>query len=193
MTAAGIHDPGMIAYGDYTRRAGEHALRRLIDRADVVIEGFRPGVAERLGLGPDEVLSRNPSIVYARLTGYGSFGQVAFFGIGAYTSAILMHSHGWQFLPTLLVAAPLCFFVGVLIGFPALRLKGLYLALVTLGLAVVYLFVVTVLPTLARQIRLRNLSGAILIDFAGLSPRRRASLRESPPSRGWRGPGSRRR
>ncbi len=49
-----------------------------------------------------------------------------------------MHSHGWQFLPTLLVAAPLCFFVGVLIGFPALRLKGLYLALVTLGLAVVF-------------------------------------------------------
>ena len=75
------------------------------------------------------------------LTGYNgqvSIGHGAFFGIGAYTSAILMHSHGWQFLPTLLVAAPLCFFVGVLIGFPALRLKGLYLALVTLGLAVVF-------------------------------------------------------
>src|SRR3954451_18113886 len=75
------------------------------------------------------------------LTGYNgqvSIGHGAFFGVGAYTTAILVHSHGWQFLPTLLVAAPLCFVVGVLVGFPALRLKGLYLALVTLGLAVVF-------------------------------------------------------
>jgi branched-chain amino acid transport system permease protein len=75
------------------------------------------------------------------LTGYNgqvSIGHGAFFGIGAYTSAILMHSHGWQFLPTLLVAAPLCFLVGVGVGFPALRVKGLYLALVTLGLAVLF-------------------------------------------------------
>jgi branched-chain amino acid transport system permease protein len=49
-----------------------------------------------------------------------------------------MQQHGWQFLPTLAVAAPLCFVVGVLIGFPALRVKGLYLALVTLGLAVMF-------------------------------------------------------
>src|SRR5262249_4142229 len=56
----------------------------------------------------------------------------------AYTSAILIHSHGWQFLPTLLIAGPLCFIVGALIGFPALRVKGLYLALVTLGLAVLF-------------------------------------------------------
>jgi branched-chain amino acid transport system permease protein len=75
------------------------------------------------------------------LTGYNgqvSIGHGAFFGIGAYTSAILMHSHGWQFLPTLVVSAPLCFLVGVAVGFPALRVKGLYLALVTLGLAVLF-------------------------------------------------------
>jgi branched-chain amino acid transport system permease protein len=75
------------------------------------------------------------------LTGYNgqvSIGHGAFFGVGAYTTALLMHNHGWQFLPTLLVAAPLCFLVGVLIGFPALRIKGLYLALVTLGLAVLF-------------------------------------------------------
>jgi len=75
------------------------------------------------------------------LTGYNgqvSIGHGAFFGIGAYTSALLMYNHGWEFLPTLLIAAPLCFAVGVLIGFPALRVKGLYLALVTLGLAVVF-------------------------------------------------------
>jgi branched-chain amino acid transport system permease protein len=75
------------------------------------------------------------------LTGYNgqvSIGHGAFFGLGAYTTALLMHEQGWQFLPTLLVAAPLCFVVGVLVGFPALRVKGLYLALVTLGLAVVF-------------------------------------------------------
>ncbi|HEX4490812.1 MAG TPA: branched-chain amino acid ABC transporter permease [Acidimicrobiia bacterium] len=75
------------------------------------------------------------------LTGYNgqvSIGHGAFFGLGAYTSALLIQQHGWQFLPTLLVAAPLCFVVGVLIGFPALRVKGLYLALVTLGLAVLF-------------------------------------------------------
>jgi len=75
------------------------------------------------------------------LTGYNgqvSLGHGAFFGIGAYTSAILIKSHGWQFLPTLAIAAALCFVVGMLVGFPALRVKGLYLALVTLGLAVVF-------------------------------------------------------
>jgi branched-chain amino acid transport system permease protein len=75
------------------------------------------------------------------LTGYNgqvSIGHGAFFGIGAYTTALLMHQHGWQFGPTLLVAAPLCFLVGIAVGFPALRVKGLYLALVTLGLAVLF-------------------------------------------------------
>jgi len=75
------------------------------------------------------------------LTGYNgqvSIGHGAFFGLGAYTTALLMQQHGWQFLPTLIVAAPLCFLVGIAIGFPALRVKGLYLALVTLGLAVLF-------------------------------------------------------
>ena len=75
------------------------------------------------------------------LTGYNgqvSIGHGAFFGVGAYTTALLVQQHGWQFLPTLLVSAPLCFVVGVAVGFPALRVKGLYLALVTLGLAVMF-------------------------------------------------------
>jgi branched-chain amino acid transport system permease protein len=75
------------------------------------------------------------------LTGYNgqvSIGHGAFFGVGAYASALLIHNHGWSFLPTLVVAGPLCFVVGALVGFPALRVKGLYLALVTLGLAVVF-------------------------------------------------------
>ena len=46
----------------------------LIDSADVVMEGFRPGVAERLGIGPDVCLSRNPKVVYGRITGWGQDG-----------------------------------------------------------------------------------------------------------------------
>jgi branched-chain amino acid transport system permease protein len=75
------------------------------------------------------------------LTGYNgqvSIGHGAFFGLGMYTTAILMESHDWPFLPTVFVAAALSFLVGVLVGFPALRVKGLYLALVTLGLAALF-------------------------------------------------------
>ena len=75
------------------------------------------------------------------LTGYNgqvSIGHGAFFGFGMYTTAILMESHNWPFVATLPVAAVISFGVGVLIGFPALRVKGLYLALVTLGLAVLF-------------------------------------------------------
>ncbi|MBM7459587.1 CaiB/BaiF CoA transferase family protein [Rhodococcus coprophilus] len=49
----------------------------LLERADVLIEGFRPGVTERLGLGPDVVLERNPRIVYGRMTGWGQEGPLA--------------------------------------------------------------------------------------------------------------------
>ena len=49
----------------------------LLERADVLIEGFRPGVTERMGLGPDVVLERNPRIVYGRMTGWGQDGPLA--------------------------------------------------------------------------------------------------------------------
>ena len=62
---------------DIKRPAGRGAAQRLIDRADVLIEGWRPGVAERLGLGPDECLARNPGLVYGRMTGFGQQGPLA--------------------------------------------------------------------------------------------------------------------
>ena len=52
-------------------------VRRLIDGADVLLEGFRPGVTERLGLGPDECHRRNPGLVYTRITGWGQTGPRA--------------------------------------------------------------------------------------------------------------------
>ena len=53
------------------------ALLRLIDAADVLLEGFRPGVTERLGAGPDVCLTRNPRLIYARMTGWGQDGPLS--------------------------------------------------------------------------------------------------------------------
>ncbi|WP_216893538.1 CaiB/BaiF CoA transferase family protein [Nocardia alni] len=56
---------------------GIETVLRLMSGADVFVEGYRPGVAERLGLGPDVALARNPEIIYTRLTGYGQTGPLA--------------------------------------------------------------------------------------------------------------------
>jgi len=80
------------------------------------------------------------------LTGYNgqvSIGHGAFFGFGAYTTAILMNDHGWDFLATLPVVAVASFAIGAAVGFPALRVRGLYLALITLGLAALFPDLVT--------------------------------------------------
>ena len=62
---------------DIKQPAGRDAALRLIDRADLLIEGFRPGVAERLGLGPEVCQARNPGLVYGRMTGFGQTGPLA--------------------------------------------------------------------------------------------------------------------
>lgn len=75
------------------------------------------------------------------LTGFNgqvSVGHGAFFGVGAFTTAILVVDHGWMIEATIPVAAAVAAIVGVAVGFPALRVKGLYLALITLGLAVLF-------------------------------------------------------
>ncbi|MFY9513710.1 MAG: CaiB/BaiF CoA-transferase family protein [Rubrivivax sp.] len=62
---------------DLKAPAGRDVVLRLADRADVLIEGFRPGVAERLGLGPADCQARNPGLVYGRMTGFGQTGPLA--------------------------------------------------------------------------------------------------------------------
>src|SRR5204863_6742440 len=56
---------------------GKALALRLVEQADALIEGFRPGVTERLGLGPDDCLERNPRLVYGRVTGWGQDGPLA--------------------------------------------------------------------------------------------------------------------
>jgi alpha-methylacyl-CoA racemase len=62
---------------DLKTDVGRTSVLRLADHADVFVEGFRPGVTERLGLSPDVLLARNPALVYARLTGYGQTGPLS--------------------------------------------------------------------------------------------------------------------
>jgi len=62
---------------DMKRPASVHTALRLIATADVVIEGFRPGVMERLGLGPEICLAQNPALVFGRMTGWGQTGPLA--------------------------------------------------------------------------------------------------------------------
>jgi alpha-methylacyl-CoA racemase len=62
---------------DLKNEAGRDLVLELGERADVVIEGFRPGVTERLGLGPDDFWARNRRLVYGRMTGYGQSGPLA--------------------------------------------------------------------------------------------------------------------
>lgn len=84
-----VERPGSDADGDATLRGrrrvridlrapgGADTVLELVEHADVLIEGFRPGVTERLGLGPDVCLRRNPRLIYARVTGWGQAGPLA--------------------------------------------------------------------------------------------------------------------
>ena len=56
---------------------GVETVLKLIESADVLIEGFRPGVMERLGLGPDVCLARNPKLIFGRMTGWGQSGEIS--------------------------------------------------------------------------------------------------------------------
>jgi alpha-methylacyl-CoA racemase len=80
------YDPGGVPVLDRNRRSvgvdlkrpeGVDTVLRLVERADALIEGFRPGVTERLGVGPDPCLARNPRLVYGRMTGWGQDGPMA--------------------------------------------------------------------------------------------------------------------
>ncbi|ESY71318.1 CoA transferase [Mesorhizobium sp. M0051] len=62
---------------DLKRRDGADLMLRLAEKADVLLEGFRPGVMERLGLGPEAMLARNPGLIYGRMTGFGQDGPLA--------------------------------------------------------------------------------------------------------------------
>ena len=87
--AAGVRDGASSPLADVLGRGrrsvgvdlkqpdGREVVLRLVESADALIEGFRPGVTERLGLGPEDCLARNPRLVYGRMTGWGQDGPYA--------------------------------------------------------------------------------------------------------------------
>lgn len=83
LPAPGMPDRSLIDRGKQSieldlKDAGDvKLLKRLIARAEALIEGFRPGVMERLGLGPEDLKPLNPDLVYGRMTGWGQFGPRA--------------------------------------------------------------------------------------------------------------------
>ena len=66
-----------VVEADLKSTEGLEHVMQLVERADVLIEGFRPGVTERMGLGPEQCLERNPRLVYGRMTGWGQTGPNA--------------------------------------------------------------------------------------------------------------------
>ncbi len=66
-----------LVAADLKTDEGRQTVLDLAEHADVLIEGYRPGVAERLGIGPDDIAARNPRLIYARMTGWGQDGPMA--------------------------------------------------------------------------------------------------------------------
>jgi len=71
------HHGRSILRVDIKRSEGTELLLSLAERVDMLVEGFRPGVMERFGLGPGTVLARNPALIYGRMTGFGQDGPLA--------------------------------------------------------------------------------------------------------------------
>lgn len=72
-----LHRGRSVTHLDLKNTADRDRLLALVERADALIEGYRPGVMERLGVGPDICLARNPQLVFARMTGWGQAGPLA--------------------------------------------------------------------------------------------------------------------
>lgn len=88
---------------DLKKPGAQDAVLALVAKADALIEGFRPGVMERLGLGPDACLARNPKLIYGRMTGWGQTGplaQSAGHDINYLALTGVLHAIGPRDLPT---------------------------------------------------------------------------------------------
>jgi branched-chain amino acid transport system permease protein len=97
------------------------------------LSGYHQGLWSRVAIFFIAILGLN---IVTGYTGQISIGHGAFMAIGGYTTALLSHYHDWNLILTLPVSFAITFACGVLFGFPALRLSGVYLALATFALAV---------------------------------------------------------
>jgi branched-chain amino acid transport system permease protein len=98
-----------------------------------ILSDYNVSLAAQVGIFFIAVLGLD---ILTGYTGQISIGHGAFMAIGGYTTAVMSRDHGTNLIVTMLVAFAICFVVGLLVGLPALRLSGVYLALVTFALAV---------------------------------------------------------
>ncbi|HKD95252.1 MAG TPA: branched-chain amino acid ABC transporter permease [Gaiellaceae bacterium] len=98
-----------------------------------ILSDYHLYLAAQVGIFFIAVLGLN---ILTGYTGQISIGHGAFMAIGGYTTAVMSRDHGTNFVVTMLMAFAICFAVGLLVGLPALRLSGVYLALVTFALAI---------------------------------------------------------
>jgi branched-chain amino acid transport system permease protein len=157
MTAASVNDPPVTeesAAPKPPRRGGRlpWVIRRntgphlLLLAAGMIVVGLAIMWGSGLGQFDQGQLSR--VMIYAiaivglniatGYTGLVSVGHSAFFGLGAYTTGVLVVRYGWQAEYTIPVALVICFVVGLVVGLPAIRIRGLYLAMVTLAFGVAF-------------------------------------------------------
>ena len=106
---------------------------------------FEQGQVTRVLIYAIAIAGLNVATGYAGLI---SIGHSAFFGLGAYTTGILVVSHGWQATYTLPVAFAVCFVAGLVVGLPALRIRGLYFATVTIAFGVAFPEIINHFPDL---------------------------------------------
>jgi branched-chain amino acid transport system permease protein len=123
------------------RIAGPLALLALVVGMPYLVPSFRLGQITAALILAIAVVALN---LLSGFAGQISLGHAAFFGIGAYTTGVMQIHYGWSALPTIVLGMVLSFVVGVLVGLPALRLRGMYLALVTLAVGVLF-------PSLIRR------------------------------------------
>jgi branched-chain amino acid transport system permease protein len=97
-----------------------------------ILSGYNVSLAAQVGIFFVAVLGLN---ILTGYTGQISIGHGAFMAIGGYTSAVMSRDHHTNLVLTMLLAFAICFLIGLLVGLPALRLSGVYLALVTFALA----------------------------------------------------------
>ncbi len=134
-------------------------------------EGFRIGQFSEVVCYAVAILGLNMVIGFS---GQISLGHSAFVGIGAYTTIILVEDYGWSHFATIPVAAFFAFVVGMLLGLPALRIRGLYLAVVTLALAVVFPTLVLKYDSVTGGPNGKKISDGLLPpSWTGLDPRDR--------------------
>lgn len=99
------------------------------------LDPFNQGQVTRVAIFAIAIAGLNIASGYIGLL---SVGHSAFFGLGAYTTGVLVVKHEWDPLATIPAALVVCFVVGLLVGLPALRIRGLYLAMVTLAFGVAF-------------------------------------------------------